>query len=84
MCGDITIGNNCYIGERSTILPGISIGENCIIGCGSIVTHDIPANSVAAGVPCKVIRKRDEYVEKVKLAMQGGGTTVLFRLGLYA
>lgn len=64
--GKIKIGNNCFIGCRSTILPGVKIGDNTIIGAGSVVNRDIPANSVAAGVPCKVICTLEEYREKHK------------------
>lgn len=52
----VTIGNNCWIGGSVTILPGVTIGDNCTIGAGSVVTHDIPANSIAVGNPCKVIK----------------------------
>ena len=62
--GKITVGSNCFIGCRSTILPGVTIGNNSIIGAGSVVNRDIPANSVAAGVPCKVICTIDEYKKK--------------------
>lgn len=62
--GKITIGNNCFIGCRTTILPGVKIGDNTIIGAGSIVTKDIPSNSVACGVPCKVICSIEEYIKK--------------------
>lgn len=64
--GQIKVGKNCFIGCRSTILPGVTIGDNCIIGAGSVVNRDIPANSVAAGVPCRVICTIDEYKEKHK------------------
>ena len=64
--GQIKVGENCFIGCRSTILPGVTIGDNCIIGAGSVVNRDIPANSVAAGVPCKVICTIEEYKEKHK------------------
>ena len=64
--GKIKIGNNCFIGCRSTILPGVTIGDNCIIGAGSVVNNDIPSNYVAAGVPCKIICTIDEYKEKHK------------------
>lgn len=64
--GKITIKNNTHIGIGSTIMPGVTIGENCIIGCGSIVTKDIPDNSVAVGVPAKVIETIDQYYEKNK------------------
>ena len=64
--GNIVVGNNCFIGCRSTILPGVKIGDNVIIGAGSVVNRDIPSNSVAAGVPCKVICSLEEYKEKHK------------------
>lgn len=56
----VNIGNNCWIGANVTICPGVTIGENSVIGAGSVVTKDIPANCVAAGNPCKVIREIDE------------------------
>lgn len=64
--GAVKIGNNCYIGRYSTILKGVTIGDNCIIGYGSLVTHDIPANSVAAGRPAKVICSIEDYYKKRK------------------
>ncbi|MBE7707864.1 MAG: sugar O-acetyltransferase [Cyanobacteria bacterium SIG27] len=53
----ITIGSNVWIGGSVTILSGVTIGDNCTIGAGSVVVKDIPANSVALGNPCKVIKK---------------------------
>ena len=53
--GSVSIGNNCFIGAGSIILPNVHIGNNVIIGAGSVVTHDIPDNSVAVGTPAKVI-----------------------------
>ena len=53
----VTIGNNVWIGGSVTILPGVTIGDNCTIGAGSVVTRSIPANSVAAGNPARVLRK---------------------------
>ena len=50
----ITIGNNVWIGGGVTVLPGVIIGDNTTIGAGSVVTHDIPANTIAFGNPCKV------------------------------
>ena len=64
--GAVSIGNNIYFGTQVTILKGVSIGDNCIIGAGSIVTKDIPANSVAAGCPCRVICTIEEYYQKRK------------------
>ena len=53
----IEIGNDCWIGANATILPGVSIGNNVVIGAGSVVTKNIPDNSLAIGVPSKVIKK---------------------------
>lgn len=53
----ITVGNNVWIGGNVVVVPGVSIGDNCVIGAGSVVTKDIPANSLAVGNPCKVVRK---------------------------
>lgn len=52
----VHIGNNCWLGASVTICPGVTIGDDCVIGAGSVVTRDIPKDSFAAGVPCKVIR----------------------------
>lgn len=52
----ITIGENVWVGGSVVICPGITIGDNSIIGAGSVVTKSIPANVIAAGNPCKVIR----------------------------
>ena len=56
----VCIGDNVWIGSGAQILPGVTIGENSVIGAGSVVTHDIPANVAAYGVPCKVIREIGE------------------------
>lgn len=53
----ITIGNNVWIGAQCSILPGVTIGDNSVIGAGSVVTKDIPANVVAVGNPCRVIKQ---------------------------
>lgn len=52
----VTIGNNVWIGGCVTILPGVTIGDNVTIGAGSVVTRDIPSNTVAVGNPCKVVK----------------------------
>lgn len=52
----ITVGDNVWIGGNVVVLPGVTIGDNCVIGAGSVVVRDIPADSLAAGNPCKVIR----------------------------
>ncbi len=61
---DVTIGNNVWIGGNAVICPGVTIGDNTVIGAGSVVTKDIPAWSIAAGNPCRVIRtitEEDRY-----------------------
>nr|WP_330369686.1 sugar O-acetyltransferase [Butyrivibrio sp. FCS014] len=57
---DVTIGNNVWIGGNVVICPGVTIGDNAVIGAGSVVLKDIPAWTIAAGNPCKVIRKITE------------------------
>lgn len=52
----VTIGNNVWLGGSVTITPGVTIGDNSIIGAGSVVTKDIPANVIAVGNPCRVIK----------------------------
>ncbi len=56
----VHIGKNCWIGAGAILLPGVTVGDNVVIGAGSVVTKDIPDWSVAAGNPCKVIRKITE------------------------
>ena len=53
----VHIGEGCWFGASVTVCPGVTIGDNCVIGAGAVVTRDIPANSFAAGVPCRVIRE---------------------------
>lgn len=57
----VTIGNNVWIGMGAMILPGVTIGDNSVIGAGSVVSRDIPANVIAMGAPCKVIREINDY-----------------------
>ncbi|WP_318455605.1 sugar O-acetyltransferase [Photobacterium leiognathi] len=57
----VTIGNNVWLGAHVVVLPGVTIGENTVIGAGSIVTKDIPANVVAVGNPCRVLRPITEH-----------------------
>lgn len=59
LAAPITIGDRCWIGGRTIVLPGVTIGENTTIGAGSVVTRDVPANVVAAGNPCRVLRRLD-------------------------
>lgn len=60
----VHIGDNVWVGAGAIILPGVSIGENSVIGAGSVVTKDIPANVVAVGNPCRVIRPIGEEDRK--------------------
>lgn len=53
---DTYIGKNCFIGAHSIIMPGVRIGDHCIVGSGSVVTQDVPANSIVGGNPAKVLR----------------------------
>ncbi len=57
---DVEIGNNVWVGGNVVICPGVKIGDNTVIGAGSVVTRDIPSWSVAAGNPCRVLRKITE------------------------
>ena len=62
--GKICIRDNVFIGNNVILMPGITIGENCVIGAGSIVTKDVPDNSVAFGCPAKVHSNIHDYAEK--------------------
>ena len=53
----VHIGRNCWLGAGVIVLPGVTIGDNTVIGAGSVVTRDIPANVVAVGSPCRVLRE---------------------------
>jgi acetyltransferase-like isoleucine patch superfamily enzyme len=70
----VTVGSNVYIGFGSIVLPGVTIGDNVVIGAGSVVTRDIPSNSVAVGVPARVIKSVSAYKEK---AVADGAMTKL-------
>lgn len=56
----VHIGKNCWLGAGVIVLPGVSIGDNTVVGAGSVVTKDIPANVVAVGSPCRVLREIGE------------------------
>ena len=56
----IKIGDNVEIGSNATVIPGVTIGDNVTIGAGAVVTEDIPPNSVAVGVPAKVVKWKNE------------------------
>lgn len=57
------IGSHCFIGGRSLIMPGVTIGDHCVVGAGSVVTKDVPAHSIVAGNPAKVIYTDVQTVE---------------------
>lgn len=77
-CKPVTIGDNVWLGGNVVVNPGVTIGEGSVVGSGSVVTKDIPANVIAAGNPCRIIReineedktywesKRDEYLKLMK------------------
>jgi acetyltransferase-like isoleucine patch superfamily enzyme len=60
----ICIGNNVWIGMNSVVLPGVQIADNVVIAANSVVTKDIPSNSIAGGNPCQVIRRKEPYQGK--------------------
>lgn len=62
--GQVTIGNNVFVGTRAIILCGVTVGDNVVIGAGSVITHDLPSNGVYAGIPAKRICSIEEYREK--------------------
>lgn len=69
--GKIILGNNVFVGSNTTLLYDVKIGDNVIIGAGSLVNKNIPSNSVAAGVPCKVIGSFEDYKTKIKNQQYG-------------
>ncbi len=58
----ISIGDDCWIGGNSVIMPGVSIGARTVVGAGSVVTHSLPAGVVALGNPCRIVRSLEEEV----------------------
>ncbi len=58
--GDITIGNDVWLGFRSTVVSGVTIGDGCIVAAGSLVTKDLPPYTICAGVPARPLRARFE------------------------
>lgn len=64
---DTYIGNNCFIGVRSLICPGVHIGNECVVGGGSIVTKDVPDHCMVVGVPAKVVKTGIQMDENARL-----------------
>ncbi|MDQ9022754.1 acyltransferase [Acinetobacter sichuanensis] len=62
----ITIGSDVFIGLNTIIMPGVTIGNNVVIGAGSVVTKDIPSNSVAVGNPARIISTYEKFYEKIE------------------
>jgi len=61
--GRVTIHDNCFIGKGATLMPGVSVGPNSVVATGSVVTKDVPPNTVVGGVPAKVIKGVEAYAE---------------------
>jgi acetyltransferase-like isoleucine patch superfamily enzyme len=61
--GRIKIGNNVFIGARSTFLPGVTVGDNCVIGTGSVVTKSIPSGYVVSGNPARIMCTLEKYIQ---------------------
>jgi acetyltransferase-like isoleucine patch superfamily enzyme len=56
---DVRVGNNVWIGYGAQILRGVTVGDNSIIGASAVVSRDVPANAVVAGIPARIVRMRD-------------------------
>lgn len=71
----VHIGRNCWLGAGVIVLPGVTIGDNTVVGAGSVVTKDLPANVVAVGNPCRVLREisdrdRDFYYKDRRINLK--------------
>jgi len=62
--GFIEIGDNCFIGTRAILMPGITIGPNTVVGAGAVVTRSVPPNTVVAGCPARVISSTEEFIKR--------------------
>lgn len=60
----VRIGDRCFIGWHSIVMPGVTIGDDCVIGAGAVVTRDVPAGSIVAGNPARVIGRSADLLEK--------------------
>lgn len=64
--GKVDLRDNVFVGHGAIVLPGVTIGPNAIVAAGSVVSRDVPPNSIVAGAPAKVVGNLDEYVERMK------------------
>ena len=76
------VGRNCFVGGRSTILPGVEIGDGCVIGVGAVVTRSVPAGSVVAGNPARVLRSGIEVGRYGRFAEADATEAALAEAGL--
>jgi acetyltransferase-like isoleucine patch superfamily enzyme len=70
--GAVRVLDDCFVGVRAILMPGVTIGPASIVGAGSIVTRDVPPQTVVAGAPARVVCTLDEYVERYKAGMIPG------------
>jgi maltose O-acetyltransferase len=70
--GKITIGENCFIGDSTIVLPNVSIGSNSIVGAGSVVTKSVPSGTVVAGNPARRVCGVEEYLARIRGMVDGG------------
>jgi acetyltransferase-like isoleucine patch superfamily enzyme len=68
---DITIGDDVWLGARVFVGTGVTIGDGCVVSANSVVTRDLPPGAIAAGVPARVVRRREDYVRAEEDAVQG-------------
>jgi acetyltransferase-like isoleucine patch superfamily enzyme len=68
--GPIVIGDNCFIGINSIILPGIRIGDNCVVGAGAVVTRDVPSNTIVVGSPARAVSTTEDYRARLLTAWE--------------
>lgn len=79
--GKVKIGNRCFIGWGSIILPNVTIGNDVIVAAGSIVTKDVPDNCVVAGNPAKIIGKKSDLIKKT---LENLKTNPIYKTGCYS
>jgi acetyltransferase-like isoleucine patch superfamily enzyme len=75
---NVTVGDGCWLGARVIVVAGVSLGAGCIVGAGAVVTHDLPPDSIAVGVPARVVGSRpapgaDRGLKPAAAGLRGGG-----------